>query len=223
MPIARSLALGLLMLVLLPHAVRATVNDDAALCDQAAAQAAAESDVPLQVLLAIARTETARNGGPWPWTVNMEGAGRWFDTRAEAESFAEARHAGGARSFDIGCFQINHRWHGRHFASIRAMFDPLANARYAARFLGQLFGETGSWDAAVGAYHSRTRLHASRYLQVYHRHLANLQVDPPPAPRQVAGPRINGFPLLQAGTSSAPGSLVPAGAGTGRPLFGPRP
>jgi hypothetical protein len=112
------------------------------------------------VLRALTRTETGRARGgklePWPWTVNVEGAGRWFDTRAEAEGFIAREQARGARSFDVGCFQINHRWHGEAFASVSQMFDPRANADYAARFMAGLHAETGDWSRAAGFYHSRT-------------------------------------------------------------------
>lgn len=197
------------------------------ICDQAALQAAREFGVPENVLLAITRTETARYGSPWPWTVNMEGDGHWFETRSAALSFAEQRHAGGSTSFDIGCFQINFRWHGEHFPSISAMFEPLDNARYAARFLTDLYGELGTWDAAVGAYHSRTERYAARYIRIYHGHLADLggRPDMPPpgtGPAQEPTPS-NSYPLLQAGGETALGSLVPSNAGTTGPLFGARP
>ena len=33
---------------------------------------------------------------------------------------------------------INHYFHGRHFRSVEAMFDPHENVDYAARFLREL-------------------------------------------------------------------------------------
>ncbi|MEM9317782.1 MAG: transglycosylase SLT domain-containing protein [Pseudomonadota bacterium] len=198
----------------------------AAICDRAAIRASREMGVPQPVLLAITRTETARYGTPWPWTVNMEGTGHWFDTRAEAEAFAARRHSAGAVSFDVGCFQINYRWHNEHFGSITEMFDPDANARYAARFLIELYAEFGSWDAAVGAYHSRTERYAARYLRIYHGHLETLGANPVmPAPALSARPQVasvNTYPLLQAGGTTSLGSLVPQ-TGSARPLFGATP
>ena len=88
-------------------------------CDEAAKRAAASSGVPVDVLRAVTRVETGRqkNGRsqPWPWTVNMEGAGAWFDTEDEVRAFVFKHFKRGARSFDIGCFQINYKWHGAHF------------------------------------------------------------------------------------------------------------
>lgn len=150
--------------------------DLAALC-LAAADAAAEAEgIPPAVLRALTRTETGRSRGgklqPWPWTVNMEGAGHWFDSRAEALAYVEREQARGARSFDVGCFQINHRWHGQHFASVDAMFDPAVNAAYAARFVRELYDETGDWSRAAGYFHSRTPQFYERYRSRFDRLLA---------------------------------------------------
>ena len=141
--------------------------DFAAVCEQAAEIAAQKTGVPVSVLKAISLNETGRKSGgafrPWAWTVNMEGKGFWFDTLDEARTFVFKEFKRGARSFDVGCFQINYKWHGQAFSSIDAMFDPLENGLYAARFLKDLYNETGSWSKAAGAYHSRTPKYADKY------------------------------------------------------------
>ncbi|WP_233192762.1 transglycosylase SLT domain-containing protein [Acidimangrovimonas sediminis] len=215
----------------------AGAQDLPALCETAARRASHETGVPVAVLQAISLTETGRRRGgttrPWPWTVNMEGKGVWFPTRGAALDYVKQSYAAGARSFDLGCFQLNHRWHGKAFADFDAMFDPEANALYAARFLKSLYDETGDWTKAAGAYHSRTPEHARRYAEIFRKHLARV-IDAPPAapaiaataprPVQLAAaedphpPRVNAFPLLQAGDTAGLGSLVPLGAG-GRSLF----
>ncbi|MFV0474980.1 MAG: lytic transglycosylase domain-containing protein, partial [Pikeienuella sp.] len=136
-------ALGVLFILLaapFAAASQRAPEEVAAICDAAAG--AAPGGVPAASLRALTRTETGRRVGgallPWPWTVNMEGEGFWFDTREEALAFVRARHAAGARSFDMGCFQINFRWHGEAFDSLDAMFEPSLNAAYAARFLNEL-------------------------------------------------------------------------------------
>ncbi len=202
------------------------------LCDQAAMTVARETGVPVNALLALTRTETGRRIAgetqPWPWTVNMEGESHWFATRAEALTFTRARQASGAESFDIGCFQINHYWHGDQFTSLEQMFDPVTNARYAARFLADLYREFGDWEGAAGAYHSRTPDHAARYLRTYRTHLAALGDAPSggAAPRAATlAPRVNSFPLLQAGLGGARGlgSLVPQVQAPAGRLAGGRP
>ena len=193
------------------------------LCENAARQAAAEAGVPADVLLAIALTETGRvlDGAvrPWPWAVNLEGRGHWFDSPAQALAFAESALAAGRTGFDLGCFQINWHWHGAHFASPRALLDPLAGARYAAALLAGLAQELGSWDRAAGAYHSRRPHLAARYRARFEAHRAGLAgrppgmsppaPDPPPAPR-----RVNTYPLLVTADAAATAplaSLMPAG------------
>lgn len=208
--------------------------DIAAICDEAAGIVSAESGVPLDVLRAISLTETGRKKGgrfqPWPWTVNMEGVGKWFDDYASAQSYVDRHFDRGARSFDVGCFQINYRWHGHAFASVEEMFDPLANARYAARFLGELHDEFGDWSRAAGAYHSRTPTLARKYAARFNRIRARLPAPPqtpaPEAPILLAAapadvptfePRLNRYPLLVRGhSSSGLGSLVPSAKTEGR-------
>lgn len=140
----------------------------AAVCEHAAMQAAAESGVPADILAGLTLTETGRRRGgvvrPWAWSANADGAGSWFDDPASALAFIEDRIAMGRPSVDVGCFQLNYRWHGENFSSVAAMLDPMTNARYAARFVRDLYAETGDWRAAAGAFHSRTPFYANRYL-----------------------------------------------------------
>lgn len=208
----------------------------AAICDQVAAQVARESGVPRDVLAAIMLTETGRRMEgrmrAWPWTVNMEGAGHWFDDADSARAFVYDHFRRGARSFDIGCFQINYKWHHTAFDSLEQMFEPLANGRYAARFLSELFAELGNWDRAAGAYHSRTPELAERYAARFARFRAqeagaetrtDLAALPPrPGSGRPTIPsaetRTNGFPLLRGGSSGALGSLVPAATASTGPI-----
>ena len=177
----------------------ASANAISDICLRAGQTAARRAGVPEPVLLAITLTETGRvmNGRhrPWPWTVNMEGVGKWFDTREEALAYVRAHHARGARSYDVGCFQINYRWHGQAFASIEAMFDPDINAAYAARYLSSLYGEKGTWSKAAGRYHSATPKFATRYRARFDRILA----------------RLTGGEVLPATQPAAPVELPPTG------------
>ena len=217
------------------------------ICDLAANEAAARTGVPISVLKAISLTETGRTTGgetrPWPWTVNMEGTGVWFDTEFAARAYAYEHYKRGARSFDVGCFQINYKWHHQAFASIEEMFDPVPNALYAARFLLELYEEKGSWEEAAGAFHSRTPEYADRYRARFAAFRAQFeQEDGLPLvmarapvgndPAATAGGdtpvlgttptriRVNTYPLLQGGGDTSIGSLVPLGTrGTSGGLF----
>ena len=202
-------------------AAAAAPSGPARLCETAARRAAARTGVPLDVLRAIALAETGRPRAgrlaPWPWTANFAGEGRWFATRAELLDAARGFLAQGRESFDLGCFQINYRWHGRAFASLAEMAEPDANALYAARFLSRLHAELGDWASAAGAYHSRTPQNARRYRARFVRLRAGLPGGPEPAvaPRPRREPRRDapagdGYPLLHAGGGRRGlGSLVP--------------
>lgn len=207
---------------LFPLVAKANNPQISAICERAAQQVSTETGVPLSVLRAITLTETGRNKGgsfqPWPWTVNMEGLGKWFDNYEQAKRYVDTHYKRGARSFDVGCFQLNYRWHHQAFSSIDEMFEPLANARYAARFLSELYDEFGSWPKAAGAYHSRTPKYAKKYTARFNRIRDNLEAPPAvelavvETPKPESPPaRVNRFPLLQRGTSGQMASLVPLG------------
>ncbi len=197
--------------------------DPAGLCMQAAQAAARTHGVPLDVMRRIALLETGRTRDgqlrPWPWALNIGGDGHWLTSRRAARDRARAARAQGRRNIDLGCFQINYRWHGQNFASLDAMLDPARNADYAARFLHDNYVRLGDWLAAVGAYHSRTPVHARRYKARY----AALALPPEPAApvgsqRPAPAVRPNGYALLTAnGAPGARGSLVPRGALAGGP------
>jgi hypothetical protein len=129
-------------------------------CERAGATVEQASGLPPGLLLAIGRIESGRWDSirgrvtAWPWTINAVGKGLWFASKDDAARTTKDLLDGGTRSIDVGCFQINLFWHPTAFASLEQAFDPDANAAYAARYLLALFSQTGSWDAAVEAYHS---------------------------------------------------------------------
>jgi hypothetical protein len=132
----------------------------AAQCRAAIRGAEQAAAIPDQLLAAIGRVESGRRDpatgqmAPWPWTINAEGQGYVFDTKAQAISAVQALQAQGVRSIDVGCLQVNLMYHPEAFASLDAAFDPRANASYAARFLVQLYGQTNDWNKAAANYHS---------------------------------------------------------------------
>jgi hypothetical protein len=93
---------------------------------------------------------------PWPWTINAEGVGHWFESKADAIVAVKALQARGVSSIDVGCMQVNLMHHPDAFPSLDVAFDPMANATYAARFLRDLYNQTYAWPLAAAAYHSFT-------------------------------------------------------------------
>jgi hypothetical protein len=197
------------------------------LCRAAARAASDETGVPYDVLMAIALTETgqSRDGvlEPWAWAVHHDGKGHWLATKAEAVALAETALQSGATNIDLGCFQLNIRWHAGAFSSADDMLEPAQNARYAAGFLADLYQESGDWTRAAGAYHSRDPENAEAYRLKFATILAGLQdggASPDiAAPLVAMAPRANRFPLLQTGAPGGIGSIVPQYAAS-TPLVG---
>jgi hypothetical protein len=132
------------------------------LCRAAVAAAERNSGIPPHLLAAITRVESGRRDPvtgdwhPWPWTLDVEGEGAFYDTKAQAVAAVQAAQARGVRSIDVGCAQINLLHHPNAFASLDIALDPQANANYAAQFLKELYGQYGDWNKAAAAYHSAT-------------------------------------------------------------------
>ena len=133
------------------------------LCENAIVLAGKEVKLPAHLALSIARVESGRQDlatgrvRPWPWTINSDGLGSYYTTREDAVAAAIELRSRGIRSIDVGCMQVNLWHHPRAFADLDEAFDPLANARYAVRFLMALHRQTGDWVKATAAYHSQTR------------------------------------------------------------------
>ncbi len=228
----RTLAVSIGAMLFLAQGAAASTAPTTAICDIAAQRAAQNTGVPIGILLSIARVETGRSLGgqfaPWPWSANVSGKGHFFDSADEAIVFANDLLAQGNANFDVGCFQINLRWHSKNFGSLQEAFNPELNAAYAAQFLTELFQSEGSWAAAVAAYHSRTPDLAKGYLQKVKETWEKIrdggQTESPAQPDRPAqvvqlAPRINRYPLLQGGAIGNKGSLVPQ-LGAGATLIG---
>jgi hypothetical protein len=139
-------------------------------CDAALQAAAKATGVPLRLLRALAPVESglrSRAGVAslaWPWTINANQYGRYyFRTRAAAERHLRALLEAGIDNVDIGCMQVNWRWHRQVLSSPAIALTPPINAQYAALMLKAYHDRTGSWAKAVGLYHSRSPVLADAY------------------------------------------------------------
>ena len=119
-------------------------------CEREMARAASDHGIPLGVLYAVGLTETGRGNSLRPYALNIDGKAVYDIGKEDARRrFEQARQAG-AKMIDIGCMQINHRFHARNFASVDDMLDPPKNVAYAARFL-----VSSRCGKAVGRWRSR--------------------------------------------------------------------
>ncbi len=144
-------------------------------CLDATRKIEAKYNIPPHILSAIALTESGRTNQydentklrtPWPWTANIAGTGRYFQSRNEALLTFKQLIMQRNDMFDVGCMQINWHYHKEAFNSIEEALDPYYNVQYAAEFLTSLYERTGSWVKAVERYHSATPIHYQRYRQI---------------------------------------------------------
>lgn len=130
-------------------------------CRAAIRAAERANGIPDQLMAAIGVVESGRRSAdgsvsPWPWSINAEGTDYVYETKQAAIAAVRTLQARGVRSIDVGCMQVNLMHHPTAFGSLDQAFDPVENARYAARFLTQLKVQTGSWEKATAWYHSAT-------------------------------------------------------------------
>jgi len=141
---------------------------------------AAEFSHPPALLFSVALTESGYQYQhlflPWPWAVNHAGKSIFFATREEAYRYCAALLAQGDTNFDVSVMQINWYWHGKRFASLWEAFDPYVNIRVGAQILREEYQATGSYEKAVGYYHSRNPERAARYRERVKRMLSRVAV-----------------------------------------------
>jgi hypothetical protein len=211
-----------------PRAIVATamaVQEPGLQCRQAIRAAERAAGLPDQLMAAIGHVESGRPDAqgvinPWPWTINVEGEGHIYDSKAEAIAAVRAYQARGVRSIDVGCMQVNLMFHPDAFASLEQAFDPTANAVYAARFLNELYAQTHSWPQATAFYHSATpELGAD-----YQRKVAAVLPDELRRPRDAAGGNVWSNNVWTANVwNTGPGAVPvqPGAAGSAGLPFGP--
>ena len=115
---------------------------------------------PAGLLYAVATSESGRaiegqGTRPWPWTLNVEGKGFYFETREQQfDALMEAISAG--KVVDIGLMQLNWGWQYDRLVSPWQATDPIYNLTAGCRILREYYdaqGSDASWAWAVGKYH----------------------------------------------------------------------
>jgi hypothetical protein len=138
-------------------------------CLKAILDAQTRYGIPDNLLLAIGIQEAGRNVNGaltvWPWTANSLGKGKFFGSKQALEAWVRQTQANGTQSIDVGCMQVNQKWHAKQFTSLEDATDPARNVDYAARFLRGLYAQTRDWWQAAGRYHSSTDSYKELYLQ----------------------------------------------------------
>lgn len=144
--------------------------DDSMVCMNATQKMEKVYQIKKHILTTISSVETGRWNAAqkqktaWPWTVNAQGKGMYFDSKAEAVKAVKNLQAKGVRSIDVGCMQINLAYHPDAFDNIEEALDPQTNAEYGAKFLKNLYENNGrDWIKAAMAYHSSVPHKALKY------------------------------------------------------------
>jgi len=136
---------------------------DSTICRQIVRRTEKALNLPIGILQAISLAESgrwdksSRSHFAWPWTVTARGKGLFYPSKAAAISAVRKLQADGVENIDVGCMQVNLKYHPEAFADLHEAFDPAANARYAANLFTKLREANRSINRAVAHYHSTTR------------------------------------------------------------------
>ena len=149
------------------------------LCEIAADKAEADYQIKPNLLQTIASVESGRWNAEagkrvaWPWTVHAKGKGRYYKTKAEAIAAVQDLQRRGVTNIDVGCMQINLKYHGTAFKNLDEAFDPQKNANYSAQFLRNLYKRNKqNWTKTAMHYHSRNLRRGTNYKNRLEKHYA---------------------------------------------------
>lgn len=123
-------------------------------CEAEILSAAERWGVPAGILYSVGLTETGRKGSLHPYALNVEGRAVFAASKADAVAEFTRARGEGRTLIDLGCMQINHRYHSGEFRSVADMLDPKQNVEYAAKFLANLRKRHDNWTMAVARYHA---------------------------------------------------------------------
>lgn len=149
--------------------------------------AAHDAGIPSAVLYAVALQESgiALRGRrtPWPWTLNVAGQARRFQTReAACANLRRALREMPATRIDVGLGQINVGYQAHRFDHPCELLDPYRNLAVAAAILREHHRPGDDWLLAIGRYHRPAGgPPAARYRHSVQKHLARVQGNPVPS------------------------------------------
>ena len=194
----RNTAIAISLLLMPLDLIAAEIDGVPAIDNVCLAEARRAEDrhgIPRGLLQSITRVEAGRKTVtgeymPWPWTLNDQGKGLFFDTKQAAVDYLQEAVSAGDHSVDAGCMQVNTKWHMDGFFELADMLDPVQNADYAASFLLDLHAAHQSWDGAVKHYHSSD---PAKHVQYHARVLGELEtyLAAHTAPLEAAAPVVD--------------------------------
>jgi len=145
--------------------------------------AAQRAGIPSTVLYAVALQESGirRNQRlvPWPWSLNIAGQSRRFDTRVQAcTALQQALRDTPSTRIDVGLAQINLGYQRHRYRQPCELLDPYRNLSIAAEILKEQHRPDEDWLLAIGRYHRPAGGEpAARYRRSVSRHLARIHKE----------------------------------------------
>ena len=126
--------------------------------------------IPRDLLYAISIHETGKPHSynlsiVWPWTFRIDGKAYYFNDGKTGLKIIKKQISKEIINIDIGCMQINFKYHNKNFKSIAHMINPKYNIEYAAQFLFSKYKKSGNWKQAVSQYHSHTVSLGNKYAE----------------------------------------------------------
>lgn len=135
-------------------------------------------NVPADLLYAVALQESQMRFGqaalPYPWTLNIRGVPRRFDSYRGAVAALAGCLRQGILLVDCGLLQICWLYHHALLRSPDRALDPYPNIAVGAQLLRDHFARTGSWFRAVAVYHNANPAIGERYAASVFRHLGRI-------------------------------------------------
>jgi len=123
-------------------------------------QVATVVGVPCDLLYALALTESGQSSmsnnqwRPWPWTLNIDGRGQYFQSRTQAWQHLQQALTEKHRATDVGILQINWGYHQRALGSAWEALEPYHNLQVGAAILKRCFDSRSDWWQSAGCYHA---------------------------------------------------------------------
>ena len=124
-------------------------------------------NLPNKLLTSIALVESGIKKSElksWPWTLNVSGKSMYFDNKSETIEYLKS-NINLKKSIDVGCMQINTKYHLKNFKDLSHLVEPEENVKYAAIYLLKLYKKYKSWNEAVSRYHSSIPKRKKHYLK----------------------------------------------------------
>lgn len=127
-----------------------------------------ELKLPNKLLVSISLTETGRNFNgkfqTWPWSLNVSGKTHYFANKIKMKTFLMKKLKSNITNIDIGCMQINYKYHINDLSKVDFFLDPYNNVKWGGDFLKRLYERHKSWNMAISRYHSSDKVRQKKYL-----------------------------------------------------------